>query len=275
LQDDRTERWRAESAFFDEQVASEYDRLEPIDPRTMIRYSTWRRRRVAKEAVFRLIGPLENKRVLDLGCGDGTNAVQLAKLGARVVAIDISPGSIAVGRKRAQLDGVSDRITFICSPIETASLGQDRFDMITGFAFLHHVIPELEAVIARLVDCLGPTGRIVFVEPINRCHVLRRLRQSLPIKGDFTPDERPLEEPELDILRRHIARLTIRPYNLFGRVVPYVLGGRYYEHVGRARRAFIEAIWLADYALLSLPLLERLGGTAILSGERPESVAQP
>src|SRR5690348_4819323 len=50
-------------------------------------------------------------RVLDLGCGDGTTAVPLARLGAEVVGIDIARNLVDAGNKRAANAGL-DRLKF-------------------------------------------------------------------------------------------------------------------------------------------------------------------
>ena len=50
-------------------------------------------------------------RVLDLGCGDGTTAVPMARLGAEVVGIDIARNLVDAGNRRAAEAGLS-RLTF-------------------------------------------------------------------------------------------------------------------------------------------------------------------
>ena len=50
----------------------------------------------------RLLGDVERKRVLELGCGDGTRAVELARRGASVIAVDPSTEAVLGTRKRAE-----------------------------------------------------------------------------------------------------------------------------------------------------------------------------
>ena len=265
---DRETRWASEAAFFDAKAEEASKSLTPIDPLTMLRYSQWKRRRVSKEYLFRIIGPLVGKKVLDVGCGDGLLSVQMANLGADVVGIDISPESIEVSRRRAEIDGVSEKAKFVCGPIEAATILGAQFDLVVGIAILHHVIADLETLVPRLVSFAKPGGQIAFVEPVNLFEPLRQLRRFVPIKGDYTPDERPLEPAELAVVRQHIPDLTIRSYNLLGRLVPFVLRGEFYEHSTGPKRMLVEGIWLTDYAVLSLPFFNRLGGTAVLSGHR-------
>ena len=56
---------------------------------------------IPSEADLRLLGSVEGKRVLDLGCGVGHNAVVLAKQGAKVIAVDPDARHLAVARERA------------------------------------------------------------------------------------------------------------------------------------------------------------------------------
>lgn len=56
---------------------------------------------IPSEADLRLLGPLEGKRVLDLGCGIGHNAVLLAQQGAKVIGVDPDARHLAEARERA------------------------------------------------------------------------------------------------------------------------------------------------------------------------------
>lgn len=56
---------------------------------------------VPSEADLRLLGPVEGRRVLDLGCGIGHNAVLLAQQGAKVIGVDPDARHLAVARERA------------------------------------------------------------------------------------------------------------------------------------------------------------------------------
>src|SRR5258707_11337708 len=67
--------------------------------------------RPSGEVVVKSLGITPPLRVLDLGCGDGTTAVPLARLGAEVVGIDIATNLVDAGNKRAAEAGLS-RLTF-------------------------------------------------------------------------------------------------------------------------------------------------------------------
>src|SRR5437773_7263318 len=53
------------------------------------------------------------KRVLEVGCGIGTDTITFARHGAQVTAVDLTEKSLEVARQRAELFGLTDRIRFI------------------------------------------------------------------------------------------------------------------------------------------------------------------
>jgi len=63
--------------------------------------------RQSGEAVAQSLGIMPPLRVLDLGCGDGTTAIPLARLGAEVVGIDIARNLVEAGNKRAAEAGLT------------------------------------------------------------------------------------------------------------------------------------------------------------------------
>jgi 2-polyprenyl-3-methyl-5-hydroxy-6-metoxy-1,4-benzoquinol methylase len=135
-------RWEEEAKFFDQSAERAAARLRPIDPLILERYRRSRALYV-KELCLRLIGDLTQKRILDVGCGDGENSVLLARLGANVTGVDVSRGAVQVAERRAAMDGVTTQTSFLCSPIERLQ-GAGGFDVIWIDNCLHHVLPALE-----------------------------------------------------------------------------------------------------------------------------------
>lgn len=260
--DPREARWREEASFFDAHAPAE---VRGIDPRVAVRYARARRFWFNKEYRFRILGPLAGHRVLDVGCGMGDNAILLALAGAEVTGVDVSPRSVEIAERRARATGLPVAPRFVCAPIETADLPAGAFDVVWGDGVLHHVIPELDGVLGRLRALARPGGRFVFSEPVNRAPALRRLRAALPIPADGTPGERPLEEAELEIVRRHVPDLALRPFGLLGRANRFVVP-RGYEGAPLARRVLANALCAADWAILSAGPVGRAGGMAVLHG---------
>src|SRR5437764_13743934 len=64
--------------------------------------------RESSHAIVQGLGSTKGIKVLDLGCGDGTTALQAAKLGADVVGVDIAQNLVEAGTKRAAAQGLTD-----------------------------------------------------------------------------------------------------------------------------------------------------------------------
>jgi 2-polyprenyl-3-methyl-5-hydroxy-6-metoxy-1,4-benzoquinol methylase len=182
------------------------------------------------DAVARL-GPLPGRRVLEVGAGGGSLAVWLAQQGAEVVGIDVSPGILEVARKRAAVNKVADRTTFVCVPIEefdprTAGLDHDHYDAIIGNNVVHHFDRDLAmSTIGRL---LAPGAVAVFCEPVLFLpEWTRKVRNSRLVTRRFpphthTPDERSLDGHDFRILRRWFGHVEWTPYQVLCRLQNFV-----------------------------------------------------
>src|SRR3989442_598000 len=262
------ERWEDEARFFDAVAAARDAGLNPLDPCVLDRYAR-QRRMYAKECAVSLLSGLAGLEVLDVGCGDGENAILLARLGARVTGLDVSPGAIALAEKRAHMEGVLDRTRFVCAPVATARLEARQFDAIWVDNVLHHLLDELPATLTALCGWARPGALFVAIEPMNRAPLLRRVRRLIPVRTDATPDERPLEERDLRVLRAHVEGLRIEPFHLLARLLRFVLPGLQYETATRPRRLLADLLAAADAVLLRHPRIAELGGLCVLHGRVP------
>ncbi|MBT0566196.1 bifunctional 2-polyprenyl-6-hydroxyphenol methylase/3-demethylubiquinol 3-O-methyltransferase UbiG [Williamsia sp. CHRR-6] len=103
-----------------------------------------------------------NGTALDLGCGEGGDAVWLAEHGWQVTAVDISPTAVARGAQGAAQRGVAERITWIAHDLSTWTTEQ-TFDLITA-SFFHSTVefPRTE-ILRRVVAQVNPGGHLVLV----------------------------------------------------------------------------------------------------------------
>lgn len=260
----RESRWRSEAEFFDR--IAEREAPAGLDPLVAIRYGGPLRGIYAKEFCFSLLGDPRGLKILDLGCGIGDNALLMAHLGAHVTGIDISPRSIEVAMDRAARCGLEERVRFYCGPVEEVEPADKPFDVVFADGVLHHLLDSLEQVFERLSSWSKPGALAIFKEPTNLAPGLRWLRGYIPIHTEATPDERPLEAAELDIIKRWIPHLRSRHFQMLGRLNRFVLEKGSYERSSLARRLAADALAWTDTALLSLPYASRFGGTAILWG---------
>jgi ubiquinone/menaquinone biosynthesis C-methylase UbiE len=86
------------------------------------------------------LGNLEGKTILDVGCGSGRYAVELAKGGARVVGVDFSEEMLKMARARAAEAGVEDRTEFVSGDFVEWARGQEqRFDASFAMGVLDYI----------------------------------------------------------------------------------------------------------------------------------------
>jgi SAM-dependent methyltransferase len=254
------QRWSDERSFFDAEQYSE----GPIPEAVIQRYARCRKPFLPAEYPFWLLGDVRGKSVLEVGCGDGANSILLALKGARVVGLDISPKAVAVANQRARLHGVSGSCEFHALPVELfVEHAHDQYDIICGFAVLHHVLPVLDQLMANLMRLAHDKTVFLFKEPVLLSGLMKILRRAVPIRVHGTPDERPLEQGDLAIVRRHLPDLEVRTFNLLGRVWARFVRGPY-EGYSAVRRTMADALCRFDAVLLSLPIVRRTGSIAVL-----------
>ena len=108
------------------------------------------------------LGRLERgERVLDLGCGAGTDslvAAQMVGAEGRVVGIDMTPEMLAKARRAAAEMG-AENVEFVESEAERLPFGDDSFDVVISNGVID-LIPDKDAVFAELFRVLRPGGRI-------------------------------------------------------------------------------------------------------------------
>ncbi len=101
-------------------------------------------------------------RVLDLGCGQGRDALPLARMGHTVVGVDLSPKGIADMVAAAEAEGLA--VTGHVADI-TAFVPEGRFDALLFDRTLHMLdAADRHAVLARLIGHLDPGGVLLIAD---------------------------------------------------------------------------------------------------------------
>jgi 2-polyprenyl-3-methyl-5-hydroxy-6-metoxy-1,4-benzoquinol methylase len=101
------------------------------------------------------------KRVLEVGCGIGTDSINFARAGALLTAVDLSAESLRIARERADLMGVADRIDFRQANAEelTSVVDDGPYDLVYSFGVIHHT-PDPEAALAEIHKVIAPGGTL-------------------------------------------------------------------------------------------------------------------
>jgi SAM-dependent methyltransferase len=148
-------------------VPTQCDRraLPGLDPQV---YAKWRTselgaitERIERRLMLELIGDVSGKRVLEVGCGDGALAVELAKMGAEMTGVDASERMIEAARERAREAGVP--LSLHLGPAEALPVEGERFDMVVAQTILCFVADGSPAF-GEIARVLKPGGRLIIGE---------------------------------------------------------------------------------------------------------------
>jgi SAM-dependent methyltransferase len=110
------------------------------------------------------VAGLEPGDALDVGSGEGADAIWLAARGWTVTAVDISAVALerAAAHAAASGDEVAGRITWLHEDLLTWDPGRERFDLVSA-QFMQLPSPERENLHARLAAAVRPGGTLLIV----------------------------------------------------------------------------------------------------------------
>jgi SAM-dependent methyltransferase len=150
------------------------------------------------------LGELPPGRALDLGAGEGRNAVWLAERAWRVTAVDFSSAALDKGRRLARARGVA--VDWILEDLREYRPEPAAYDLVL-VAYLQLLPPERAAVLHGAVAALAPGGTLLVVG-----HDLANLAEGVGGPQDpavlYTPES---IVAELDGLTVHQAGRVRRP----------------------------------------------------------------
>ena len=123
-------------------------------------------------ATVRALGIQAGDRVLDIAAGTGTSSAALARAGARVTALDFSPGMVAVGRQR------HPEIEFVEGDAQQLPFDDASFEAVT-ISFGLRNVKDPHRALAEMRRVLVPGGRVVICEFTTPPNALVRAAYSL------------------------------------------------------------------------------------------------
>lgn len=106
---------------------------------------------------FLEFGKWKGKRVLEVGCGVGSDLIEFAKQGAVITGMDLSPKSIELAGKRLELYKCAGNV--FQGDAERIPFKDDTFDMVVSIGVLHHT-PDIERAIGEIHRVLKEDGEI-------------------------------------------------------------------------------------------------------------------
>jgi SAM-dependent methyltransferase len=235
-------------------------------------FAGYARGRLLLDGMAEFLGDLDGREVLEYGCGLGELTILLARSGANVTTFDLSPASVDFTRRRAERDGVADRVRFVVAAGESLPFPDASFDLAVGKAVLHHLDPVAGA--AELARVLKPNGRAAFSEPLGMNPLLVFARAHLPYPGKHERGaDRPLTAADIRAWKAPFRRVGIRPIQLFSMVERALGFGRALPPLRALDRALIRR-WprlgrFCRYAVLTFEMGDAAPGSDLIEpGER-------
>jgi len=147
--------------------------------------------------IARLPESLAGKRILDAGCGTGALALELAKKGASVVAIDLSPNLIELAKERiSSVD--RQNIDFRSGDMLDEGLGE--FDYVVGMdSMIHYCAADMLVVLEKLAPRVSNKIVFTFAPSTLALEVMIRVGRLFPRK-DRAPFIEPISQVKLSKL---------------------------------------------------------------------------
>ncbi len=176
--------------YFDRTAVKAWERLTSDAPLGRIRTSVRAGRDEMRATLLSwLPADLRGKRLLDAGCGTGALAIEAARRGAAVLAIDLSPTLVDLARERLPADLQSPAhggsIDFRAGDMLDPALG--RFDYVVGMdSLIHYRTVDAVRVLAGLAQRTGEAILFTFA-PSNPALVAMRAVGRLFPRGDRAP----------------------------------------------------------------------------------------
>ncbi len=199
--------------YFDRTAVEAWSRLTSDAPVSKIRATVRAGRDSMRTTILSFLpDDLTGLRLLDAGCGTGALAVEAARRGADVVAIDLSPKLVALAKERMPNDLGAGRITFLAGDMLDPALG--RFDHAVAMdSLIHYKAEDMSEAVARLAARVARSVVFTHAPQTPALSVMRAVGKLFP-RGDRSPAIEPVSPTT--IRRLVSAKVKLSPPTLPG-----------------------------------------------------------
>jgi magnesium-protoporphyrin O-methyltransferase len=194
--------------YFDRTAAEAWKRLTSDVPVSGIR-ATVRAGRDEMRATLLSWLPqdMRGMRLLDAGCGTGALAIEAARRGAAVVAIDISPTLIGLARERAGALPGAGEIRFLVGDMLDPALG--RFDHVVAMdSLIHYRANDMVSAVEQLAARADGSVLFTFAPRTALLSVMHATGRLFP-RGDRAPAIEPVRHDRLVTMLRDGGRALV------------------------------------------------------------------
>ena len=99
------------------------------------------------------------RRVLEIGCGIGTAAINFARSGARYTGVELSEASLDLARQRFDVYGMQGQFYLANAEHLTAVVPVETYDLVYSWGVIHHS-PDPGAIIREIQNYMGPHSEL-------------------------------------------------------------------------------------------------------------------
>ena len=132
------------------------------------------------------VGDLVPRTALDVGSGEGGDALWLAERGWQVTGVDFAAAALARAAARAETAGLTECMEWVHADVTVWTPPPRRFDLVSAH-FLHMPHEQLRPLLGRLADAVAPGGTLLLVGHHPRDRATTMPRPDLPVF--FTAEE--------------------------------------------------------------------------------------
>jgi magnesium-protoporphyrin O-methyltransferase len=182
--------------YFDRTAAEAWSRLTSTAPVGRIRATVRAGRdRMRATLLDGLPQDMRGLRLLDAGCGTGAFAVEAARRGADVLAIDLSPTLVSLAQERAPRDLGDGSIEFKVGDMSDAGLG--RFDHVVAMdSLIHYRAQDVVRLLGDIAARTSASIRFTFAPKTAALTAMWAVGRLFP-RGDRAPAIEPVAEMKL------------------------------------------------------------------------------
>jgi magnesium-protoporphyrin O-methyltransferase len=199
--------------YFDRTAVDAWAKMTSTEPLGRIRATVRAGRDTMRQTILDwLPADLRGARILDAGCGTGALAVEAARRGADVLAVDLSPSLIRLARERTPPMPGAGRIEFLVGDLLDPSFGQ--FDHVVAMdSLIHYRAGDIVNVVSGLCDRTRSSMLFTFAPRTALLSMMHAAGRFFP-RSDRAPAIEPVSEKHL---RHLLQRNPITGQRMLGR----------------------------------------------------------